>query len=97
MPEGTFTQKNYRKCFPGALSTHKHTSLSTRTLARNGKYEYEVSYRTIGRHLETRNDPKHKSRLAKAFLQEKFPIVLEWPSNSPDLRNLNYFERFMME
>ena len=31
------------------------------------------------------NDPKHTSHLAKAFLQENFPVVLEWPSNSPDL------------
>lgn len=31
------------------------------------------------------NDPKHTSRLAKAFIQENFPEVLEWPSNSPDL------------
>ncbi|GES78192.1 mitotic spindle assembly checkpoint protein MAD2B isoform X1 [Rhizophagus clarus] len=31
------------------------------------------------------NDPKHTSRLAKAFIEENFPQVLEWPSNSPDL------------
>ena len=31
------------------------------------------------------NDPKHTSRLAKAFLQENFPVVIDWPSNSPDL------------
>ncbi len=31
------------------------------------------------------NDPKHTSCLAKAFLQENFPEILEWPSNSPDL------------
>ena len=31
------------------------------------------------------NDPKHTSRLAKAFLEENVPIVLEWPLNSPDL------------
>ncbi|CAG8812992.1 20413_t:CDS:2, partial [Dentiscutata erythropus] len=31
------------------------------------------------------NDPKHTSRLAKTFIQENFPEVLEWPSNSPDL------------
>src|SRR5438128_6054412 len=31
------------------------------------------------------NDPKHMSRLAKSFLQEKVPEVIDWPSNSPDL------------
>ena len=31
------------------------------------------------------NDPKHTSRLAKAFLQENMPEVMDWPSNSPDL------------
>src|ERR1044072_7014326 len=25
------------------------------------------------------NDPKHTSRLAKAFLHENFPVILEWP------------------
>jgi transposase len=31
------------------------------------------------------NDPKHTSRVAKAFLTSNFPEVLDWPSNSPDL------------
>ena len=31
------------------------------------------------------NDPKHTSRRAKTFLQENFPEVMDWPSNSPDL------------
>jgi len=31
------------------------------------------------------NDPKHTSRIAKAYLQENVPEMLEWPSNSPDL------------
>ena len=31
------------------------------------------------------NDPKHTSRLAKNFLQENVPVVMDWPSNSPDL------------
>jgi len=31
------------------------------------------------------NDPKHTNRLAKTFLQENFPEVIDWPSNSPDL------------
>jgi transposase len=31
------------------------------------------------------NDPKHTSRIAKAYLQEDVPEVMDWPSNSPDL------------
>jgi len=31
------------------------------------------------------NDPKHTSRLAKAFVKENMPDVIDWPSNSPDL------------
>jgi len=35
--------------------------------------------------LQQDNDPKHTSRLAKSFLQENVPKVIDWPSNSPDL------------
>lgn len=31
------------------------------------------------------NDPKHTSRLAREFLQNNVPEVIDWPSNSPDL------------
>ena len=31
------------------------------------------------------NDPKHTSRLAKEFLKNNVPEVIDWPSNSPDL------------
>ena len=31
------------------------------------------------------NDPKHTSRIAKAFLKENVPQIIDWPSNSPDL------------
>src|SRR5256885_4326802 len=31
------------------------------------------------------NDPKHTSRLAKRFLRENVPVIIDWPSNSPDL------------
>ena len=35
--------------------------------------------------LQQDNDPKHTSRLAKSFLQENVPKVIDWLSNSPDL------------
>ena len=31
------------------------------------------------------NDPKHTSRLAKNFIRDNMPEVIDWPSNSPDL------------
>jgi transposase len=34
------------------------------------------------------NDPKHTSRLAKKFLAENVPTVIDWPSCSPDLNPL---------
>ena len=35
--------------------------------------------------LQQDNDPKHTSRLAKEFLKNNVPQVMDWPSNSPDL------------
>jgi len=35
--------------------------------------------------LQQDNDPKHTSRLAKEFLQDNVPEVMDWLSNSPDL------------
>ena len=31
------------------------------------------------------NDPKHTSRLAKNFLRDNMPEIIDWLSNSPDL------------
>lgn len=31
------------------------------------------------------NDPKHTSKITKKFLNENFPEIIDWPSNSPDL------------
>ncbi|CAG8774652.1 5038_t:CDS:2, partial [Rhizophagus irregularis] len=35
--------------------------------------------------LQQDNDPKHTSRVAKEFLKNNVPEVMDWPSNSPDL------------
>ena len=35
--------------------------------------------------LQQDNDPKHTSRIAKEFLNNNVPEVMDWPSNSPDL------------
>ena len=35
--------------------------------------------------LQQDNDPKHTCHLAKNFLWNNMPEVIDWPSNSPDL------------
>src|SRR6185312_17376249 len=35
--------------------------------------------------LQQDNDPKHTSRIAKEFLTDHVPKVMDWPSCSPDL------------
>ena len=35
--------------------------------------------------LQQDNDPKHTSHIAKEFLDDNVPEVMDWPSNSPDL------------
>ena len=35
--------------------------------------------------LQQDNDPKHTSHIAKEFLDNNVPEVMDWPSNSPDL------------
>ena len=35
--------------------------------------------------LQQDNDPKHTSRVAREFLDNNVPEVMDWPSNSPDL------------
>src|SRR4051812_38960689 len=41
----------------------------------------------LGHHwrFQQDNDPKHTSRMAKAFLQKNVPKIMDWSSNSPDL------------
>ena len=36
-------------------------------------------------HFQQDNDSKHRSKIAKAFLNENFFKIIDWPSNSPDL------------
>jgi transposase len=55
------------------LEIHKKTNIPIRTIKYNVKKIKD-------------NDPKHTSFVAKQFLQANMPIVIDWPSNSPDLK-----------
>jgi hypothetical protein len=41
--------------------------------------------------LQQDNDPKHTSHIAKEFLNNNVPEVMDWPSNSPDLNPIENF------
>ena len=53
---------------------------SPATFSRNRSHAWGGNWR-----FQQDNYPKHTSRLAKAFLDENAPVVMDWPSNSPDL------------
>ena len=78
----------------GGFCVQVKTSLFCFNQIMDGKFYVEI----LGKHLpeirrllgrrwrfQQDNDPKHTSRVAKEFLQGNVPIVLDWPSNSPDL------------
>ena len=48
-------------------------------LIRNARKQFGRRWRLL-----QDNDPKHKSRIVKKFLDEEVPEVIDWPSNSPD-------------
>ena len=55
-----------------ARELHAHTRIPLSTIYDNIKKQQD-------------NDPKHSSHLAKAFFDENYPEVMDWPSNNPDL------------
>jgi len=53
---------------------HKEVPISTKKLFKKQKWVFQAD-----------NDPKHASKMAKAFVAEKQWSVMEWPPQSPDL------------
>jgi hypothetical protein len=49
-------------------------------LIRNARRQFSQSWR-----LQQDNDPKHRSGVAKQFLHNEVPEMIDWPSNSPDV------------
>ncbi|CAB5366076.1 unnamed protein product [Rhizophagus irregularis] len=66
-------------CFRGIMDGKFYTKILERQIP-------EV-YSMLGDswRLQQDNDPKHTSRVAKEFLKNNVPEVMDWPSNSPDL------------
>ncbi|GBC50422.2 IS630 family transposase [Rhizophagus irregularis DAOM 181602=DAOM 197198] len=66
-------------CFRGIMDGKFYTKILERQIP-------EV-YSMLGDswQLQQDNDPKHTSRVAKEFLKNNVPEVMDWPSNSPDL------------
>ena len=38
--------------------------------------------------IQEGNDPKHNSRVAQEFISREVPEIIDWPSNSPDLNQV---------
>lgn len=49
------------------------------------KYLIPGEKKKVGRQWRYQQDngPKHRSRIAKEFLEQEAPEVIDWPSNSP--------------
>jgi transposase len=79
----------------GGISLKGKTSLFCFTDIMDGPYYVNIletqllpaTQRLYGRNwrLQQDNDPKHTSRVAKTFIDEKRIRTIDWPSNSPDL------------
>jgi transposase len=78
----------------GGFCINGTTSLFCFRRIMDGKFYTEILERHLpevrsmlrGRwRLQQDNDPKHTSRIAKEFLANNVPEVMDWPSNSPDL------------
>ena len=78
----------------GGFSVEGKTSLFCFRSIMTGQYYVEIIRRHLPEinrmfngdwRLQQDNDPKHTSRVAKAYLKENVPAVMDWPSNSPDL------------
>jgi transposase len=88
--------KNRQKVMAwGGISLKGKTSLFCFTNIMDGPYYVNIletqllpaAQRLYGRNwrLQQDNDPKHTSRVAKTFIDEKRIHAMDWPSNSPDL------------
>jgi transposase len=87
--------KNRQKIFAwGGFCARGKTTLHCFTGIMNAKFYIDILQqhlpevrRMFGRRwrFQQDNDPKHTSRVAREFLEENFPEVMDWPSNSPDL------------
>lgn len=87
--------KDRRKIFVwGGFCSRGKTNLFCFQRIMDGPFYVEILQEHIGQvnrmlgeqwRFQQDNDPKHTSRIAKAFLAENVPELMDWPSCSPDL------------
>ena len=78
----------------GGFSTYGKTSLYCFTGIMDAKFYIQILEEQLPEieemmgnnwRLQQDNDPKHTSKLAKNFIQENVPAIMDWPSSSPDI------------
>jgi transposase len=87
--------KDRKKIFVwGGFCIKKKTSLTCFRNIMDGKFYVEIIKNHIPEmnglfgtrwRFQQDNDPKHTCHIARDFLKENVPVILDWPSNSPDI------------
>ena len=82
---GGFSAKGLIGChsFTCIMNATYYVEILQNHLLHNAKKQFGRRWR-----LEQDNDPKHNSRVAQEFISREVPEIIDWPSNSPDLNQI---------